>query len=695
MVEIKMTTASNPIAHTFTGLVKASPTLIETNQLSPRPDSIDTFDTLTNLLDPLKKASVLEKIKTLEDKKTHLDIIVELVNSRNYQSHSKFFLSSTFEYYALSAVLEQRITPVQFGTLMFVRSGLSEKINIEDMRVVPLFDKGAPATDAWNYINGTLTIKWNEQVSEPVIDKNELAQFFEIMRTMPTSEQSFVLIPDTRDPFVPGKNINISYNVNFQQRFNAFCGLEINGKRMRMIPSFGMVQALLDATGTDDFRLKPVIGESTPESLRLSILNENAREMCIHCPEIAPAPNEADGSPAPALDFMYHDIYHIWVCRYVAKKHRQFFCELAATVNPDNFPSRAAKQAAEHLYLTLLDLDFVSYYRPDIWNRPVDIEKASFKALEFALGHFVEARKNTFPSKEILTSEEQRESRTVFLQLTNKLKGLFVIWKLYKTNYNNFEEITNYFDQLDSKLQQHFGEDFLKLKNLQEGWFPPLITPEECASLKLDEFGEVVKFVESRFHNLRNIIGKGVSFKTIWEIPPKKREILMLKYWELGELMECGIPFQSIAELDFELLEFALGQLNYISIVSWKKRGIEFKKITALLRVFIEQKLGESVYFNSLETVMTSDRTLVEFLKLNPSTHRLIFNNVNCVTDLIKCGVPSEKVINCDPSQLEAIFTYITDHRLDKSYKWVEVAEMMKQDPEFRKTIEELGGSSN
>ncbi len=558
------------------------------------------------------------------------------------------------------------------------------------MRVVPLFDQEAPATDAWNYINETLTVKWNGQETKPVLDKNELAQFFEIMRTKPASEQSFVIIPDARDPFVPGKDINISYNVNFQVQFNTFCGLEVNGKRMRMIPSFGMIQALLDATGTDGFRFKPVLGESTPESLRLSILNENAREMCIHCPEIAPAPTEADGSPAPALDFMYHDIYHTWVCRHVAKKHRQFFSELAAIVNPDHFSSRAAKQAAEHLYLTLLDLDFVPFYRPEIWGRSIDIEKASFRALEFALERFVEVRKKVFPSKEILTHEEQRESQAVSEQLTNKLKGLFVIWKLYKKNYNNFEEITNYFDQLDPELQQHFGEDFLKLKKRLEGCSFSPITPEECASLKLDEFGEVAKFLDSHVLNLMSIVGKGIPFKTIWALPPQKREFLMLKSWELGQLMECGIPFQSLAELDFELLEHALGELNYLSIVNWKSKGIEFEKIIALSRAFIEQKLGETTHFRSLGNVMTSDRTFDEFLKADPSTHRFIFNNVRCVEELIKCGVPSEKVIGYDPSQLEAIFTYISSHRLDKSYRWIDAAEMMKQDPDFRKTIEDL-----
>ena len=300
------------------------------------PESKDEFDTLTGLLDPVKKADVLEKIRALENKAANIDNVIKLANTHDFQAFSDLFLSPQFEYYALAGVQEKKISSMQFGTLMFVRAGLSEKVKIEDIKVVPLFDGEAPSTEAWDCINATLkaTVKAKSGPLPDVVDKHQLAQFFEIMRTMPISEQYFVIIPDTRDQnlYVFGSNISISVNQN--ANFNVFCSLEIQEKKMRIIPSFGMIKALLDATGTDGFAYKLVIGASTPESLRLSVINENAREMCVHCDEIAPAPDVADNLPAPPLDYMYHDIYHLWLCRHILRRDRQFFCELADIVNP-------------------------------------------------------------------------------------------------------------------------------------------------------------------------------------------------------------------------------------------------------------------------------------------------------------------------------------------------------------------------
>ena len=179
------------------------------------------------------------------------------------------------------------------------------------------------------------------------MDDIQLAHFFELIRTMPLSAQHFVLVPDeNRDATTISK---ILYEEAF---FNVFNRLEIGGKKMRMIPSFGMVKALCDATGNDGFTFKLVVGESTPESLRRSIIEQNVREVCIHCPEIAPAPPTADGFSAKPIDFMYHDIYHVYVCRFVPEKVRKFFCELADTVNPDklNNTDEMAKFAAMSLY---------------------------------------------------------------------------------------------------------------------------------------------------------------------------------------------------------------------------------------------------------------------------------------------------------------------------------------------------------
>jgi hypothetical protein len=433
--------------------------VITVNFFSPAaaaaPPSKRKFEILLRRLNPAKKEAVLEKIRTLTDKERIFTDIIELAKTRDYVRFSKLFLDPDFDYYALAAVEQNCITPLQFGTLMFVRAGLCSGVKIEDIQVIPLFDGNAASARAWHSIKQTFVSKEGRSIMED----RELSCFFEHMRLQPVSEQSFVIIPDVRQ--LPESLRNISVRLNLNAYFNAFCGLYIDQKSMRVIPSMGMVKALLDATGDDGFTFEVAIDDATEEEIRLTSLHENARDLRIHS-SIASAPKNADGFDSPPIDYIFHEICHLFVSRHIPKLMRKFMNELAPVVNPSRFSSRPAKQAAWEIYTTLIDLD-IGLYRPD--NLGKSVENQIHIVIVYVLDVLLPARKPyyIFP-QEKLTNEEQKECEWISGELKEKIRGLFAVWRLYKLNYKNFDEITDYFDQLDLQLQQQIGAAFVEFE---------------------------------------------------------------------------------------------------------------------------------------------------------------------------------------------------------------------------------------
>jgi hypothetical protein len=418
------------------------------------------FEILLRRLKPDKKAAVLEKIHRLDNKELIFPQIAELAATRDYLKFQNLFLDPDFDYYALGAVEKSLITPVQFGTLMYVRAGLGGGVKVEDIQAVPLFEGNAPSPKAWKMIKET----FQSRNGQFIMDDGELARFFELMRQQPVSEQRFVLIPDVRSQSRNPLN-NISVRVNMHAAFNAFCGVELDQKMMRMIPSLGMVQALLDATGDDGFTFKVAIDSATEEEIRLMCIHENARDLRVHS-TISPSPKKADGYDSPPIDNIWHEIYHLFTCRHVAKKARKFFSELAALFHPDRYSSRAAKQAAWEIYTTLMDLD-IGHYRPD--NLGKSIVNKMHMVIFYLLDVLVPARKQyyIFP-QEKLSPEEELECARISKELKAKARGLFAVWCLYKSNYKDFEEVADYFDRLDLQQQQQLGEAFVWVQEMAD-----------------------------------------------------------------------------------------------------------------------------------------------------------------------------------------------------------------------------------
>lgn len=365
------------------------------------------FDQLVERLD---KKSLLDKIDALPDRDKVVESVVELASTRDYRKFSDLFTSKDFEYYGLYAVQKGRLSAIQFATLMFVRAALDKEVKVEDLEVFPLFTDDAPSSAAWLTIPSTFSSKFE-------LTKEKLTRFIEEMRAMPPSEKYFVVVPDTRNR----NEDNVSWRINARVGFNIFSTLPsfCCTTSTRMIPSFGMIQAFLNAKQSNGVTFKLIIGESTAESIRTSMLNESAREMCVHCPELAPAPLIADNHFASPLDFMYHDFYHLIITSAIPAEDRRFFCVAATHFNEND-------KIFQSYYEALIDMDIPGF---PIDSPPLEQEQKNRMSC-IALSAIIKNAgywRDTHSSLWSLTDEQQ----ALIKSLNEKLQDLHAINDMY------------------------------------------------------------------------------------------------------------------------------------------------------------------------------------------------------------------------------------------------------------------------
>lgn len=301
---------------------------------------------------------------------------------------------------------------------MFMRAVIVEEI--KKWEVVPLFRDEAVSSHAWELLSKTLEYK-----GQSALTKERLAQFFEHMRKQPASEQFFLVVADSRT-----NPDDISYAVHKIRNFNLFCGFQDELENKRIIPSYGMVQALLDATGDDGFKIKPVIGISTEEGMLDSMKVDNAREICVHCPMTGPAPSEADGYFATPSTF----IYHSWCCRHIPPGHRNLYISLAeyACNISQNSDSPKEKFLAKELYSYLLDMDFL-YYQPNTDDHISDLDRIMITVIEKNVETYFSKIKVPIDFKSF--------------KLIRLFETIFAIW--FCNQSVNFDDIIRHFDTLD------------------------------------------------------------------------------------------------------------------------------------------------------------------------------------------------------------------------------------------------------
>lgn len=533
-----------------------------------REEAENSFDTLIGLLHWEDKAAVLTTIDNLEDRSARISELCEMAVSRDYLRHRALFESETFEYYALAAVREGRISDIQFGTLMFVRAALEEpNIQLEDLRKVPLFDGEAFNPQAYSAI---LTSFSAPREKKSLVGQSKLIQFFQIAKQLPESEKSFICYR-CEVPIASKRNVKANVFAGLVQMigFNLFGMATIENQTVRMIPSFGMMQAFLDATGEDKMTLKPRIGVPTTESTSNSLQDNNAREVGIHCPQIAPAPQTVNFYKTTPLNFMYYHLYLAWVNRCIPVQDRLFYCELATAMATFPNKSETMLEVCRSVYDFIVRMEFHVYLHLQVF-RPLDLNERRERAIEMINGWVTELYWNMDSLDRIQTVTQR-----AFQKLRQTIYGHYGVWMLYKQNCTNIYEVRDYYNALEKIPRQAFSSHIENIVRYNCDFSLRSIIPiGDLQGLSVEELSEVVAFKNLRRGSIEELQRQGFPFKVIWQMSPDERQQLIVNKCYEMYFPQMGVTKEDIENLtDTQKKNFLV---NYDAFWLFLNAGVQF-----------------------------------------------------------------------------------------------------------------------
>lgn len=235
-----------------------------------------------------------------------IDSVTQRLNGKDVESVP--WGASDTPYCALAALRRAWITKEQFATACCF-CAVKQHPSASPWEEVALFhrDGVTPTRKAGRFIRSNLR-------DLPGVNRAKVVRFFALMQSKPYSEKFFYVIPEREiasHTDLYGRIVQVGAGV-----FGP-----CKGKR-RMIPSVGMMQALLEAMhGASAVTLAPVIGVSSEKDIRKNGL-EHTRDLALWLPD-HPLPCEADGLAASqAFDFSYHDFYHAIIASGILPQHR-------------------------------------------------------------------------------------------------------------------------------------------------------------------------------------------------------------------------------------------------------------------------------------------------------------------------------------------------------------------------------------
>lgn len=331
----------------------------------------------------------IEKIlKALPEKDKHIESLLKAMDSLWEQS--TIFANPDHPFYALLAFKRGQITQMQLGTLLQFwcvgkhytkwRSPVSFDV-FEDPKVIQEILAKHPDS----YIRRDVTemnlndlnlFSWMK-LGDFSVDFQQFKKFTEIMESLPKSEQQFLIVPyePSISKTIFDQLINIGVNL-----FSVFTNEKDDKiKRFRMIPSIGMMQALLIAMHGEKqaVNINPVFGISSVDDIRANGLN-HIRDLALQFP-LVPLPLTADGFAAYGPDFTYHDFYHAFIASCMPRGHRELMIKLS-----DEF---RVKGLGKYRF-ALIDMEH-SFYRPDfIKKHKQDFNAIFWISIAYKLRHF-------------------------------------------------------------------------------------------------------------------------------------------------------------------------------------------------------------------------------------------------------------------------------------------------------------------
>lgn len=366
----------------------------------------ETFDELTKYL----KSEDKDKLQLNNYSPEHLEEITQLIHQADWLSISKI---NDFPLYALFALKEKKISGMEFSTSQIFYNTLTHVDNKNQTEIIPLFNQQGELNPRAEWmIDETMkffsdsndefakqtiiklknTIKPNlfsmfsslptvteiqtwetylkisaELAKESDWTPQERQQFFFLIKTLPLSEQYFLLIQDDFDAAE-----TVTRRINFGLGFNPLSRLLVNEKPMIMIPSKGMMQSYLYATrGNLAPHLVSRLCLSTWRGA-YETMKHNGRDLYISFkPLLHLEPKLVDtyASSSRSAEAEKHDgIYHAARFADIPLLMRQFYFEIIDALWPTLTCSSPSKTTLTQLFTEavakrIIDMENTAYDR--------------------------------------------------------------------------------------------------------------------------------------------------------------------------------------------------------------------------------------------------------------------------------------------------------------------------------------------
>lgn len=255
--------------------------------------------------------------------------------------------------------------------------GYAQDRDEKDLQKIELFDaQGNITQNAKDYILYTMISPAPQSESLEILenfddylsflDGEGVLKMLELVRSCPSSEHCFYVIPDDQAPYDENsENQTISQFISYQTGINVFSRISIEGQPFRIIPSSGMDIAFLKTSFEKCCLPNFVQGPSTDKDIIIG-QRRMVRDVAVPSPHFN-LPRHPDALDAPLKDdFVKHDKYHVIRTSTVAnhtehKNHVDAFLDLAETL-ASQFPFDDPQNwVAEVIYNALIDLEFSQY----------------------------------------------------------------------------------------------------------------------------------------------------------------------------------------------------------------------------------------------------------------------------------------------------------------------------------------------
>ncbi len=429
---------------------------------SSQNTDINSFEHITRYL-PGRE----ELLKRTEGKEKEIETLCQDLSEGNWTKILQKDALEMLPLYALQAFHNStikevpdnlKITGEQFSTLLIYWSAFSE-LPPGKIVVQPLFDANGRANQkVKEWIMATI----GNELGDISNLNSQVELFFAIMRKKPKSEQSFLYISQNaysdakakldekraeeeahatgkpKEEFLADYEDTICSVITQLAHFNVLHQFSSSGALYRMIPSLGMMQALLEAhEKKTTIQITPVIGLSEREDIRANGL-KSTREMALPFPGVK-LPKKADLMSAPfAIDFIYHDFYHSVLANSVPEQWRKAFIQCSDRVLElmKEEKDEDMKKFLNEFYERIIDMEHPAFRDSDLERSLPDTDKFFIAVFDQELN----AMRRLFPlnTYQAITNADYQE--TWELNMTTELYKVAeskIMNKLAKKLYDN------------------------------------------------------------------------------------------------------------------------------------------------------------------------------------------------------------------------------------------------------------------